>query len=236
MTNNKSYYWRNFKGEIGSGQEIKEVTEDDINTIQELKKVAYEKMNGMRLVKYKKVYQFPKYLIPCDGWDFQRFPITIQETHKGFDTLNNMIESFFKFDEKDIEIHIYLHKILAIRYRINECKGRLGIIGLTNYPEQMFYCTFETAISVPTSSLSMLKEYADIIKITAQDVGLRISDTTNIFTPIFYQAIRQNSNSLNALDLDSLKNFIEKIKVLQERLPFPLYFPPIATSSTSLDI
>lgn len=145
------------------------------------------------------------------------------------DNLNNMVESFFKIDEKDIEIHIYFYDILAIRYRINECKGRLNIFGLTNYPEQMFCCTFETAIGVPTSSLPMLKEYADNIKITAEDIGLRISDTTNIFTPTFFQAIRQNSNSLNALDFDSLKNFIEKIKVLQKRLPFPLYFPPIAT-------
>lgn len=85
MVNNKSYYWRKFNDKIGGGQEITEVTEDEKNRIRERKKAAYENIGKMR-VPYKKVGQFPKYLMPCEGWDFQRFTVTIQENQKCWTT------------------------------------------------------------------------------------------------------------------------------------------------------
>lgn len=225
MSNNKSYYWRKLKGEIGRGKVIREITEDEKKESRDLRRDFFEKIEMMKLVKYKKVYNFPENLIPLKGYDFQRFAVTVPENQVGLNILNEEVKTSFKINAEDIEIHMYtpFYEILAISYRIYEPKGFLSILGLTKNLKSVFCLTFDTAISVPQFPFTILKEYEGELKKIYADIGLEMSDKSNVFTPTFHQLLTQNSNSLNALEQKSLNNFIQKIKVLQEGLP-SLYF------------
>lgn len=225
MSNNKSYYSRKLNGKIGGGQEIIEVTDDEKDKIMDLKRTFFEKTKNMKLVKYKKVLNFPNNLIPLKDYNFQRFLVTILENQEGFDTFNEIVINSFKIRDENIEIHMYMsyYEILAVRYYIDSPKGVLSIFGLTENLKPIFCLTFDTAISIPQSSFSVLKEYGEHIKRIANDNGLKISDYSNVFTPTFFQLLVQSSNSLNSLEMKSLNNFIETIKVLQKELP-PSHF------------
>jgi len=228
MSNRESYYSRKVKGEIGGGKVIREITEEEKDEITKSNidlKLDFSKLTkNMKLVPHKKT-KLPEKLIPLEGYDFQMFVGTAPKNQEGLNILNEEVKTSFKINTEDIEIHLCppYKEILTIRYRIYEPKGFLSISGLTKNSKSVFCLTFDTAISVPQYSFMILKEYECELEKIYADIGLEISDKSSVFTPTFFQLLTQNSDSLNALDKNSLNNFIQKIKVLQERLPSLFY-------------
>lgn len=224
MSNN-DYYWRRRNGKIGGGTKITKVEEPKKGKIRNLSENFFNNIESMELKRYTVVGNFPTSLIPLKGYDFQRFVVTVPKNKVGFNILNKKVKTSFKINDEDIEIHMYMYtkEILAIRYHVNEPKGFFSIFGLTKNSKSVFCLTFDTAISIPQFPINILKEYGDELNKIYIEIGLKMSAKSNVFTPTFYQLLTQNSNSLNALEPNTLNNFIQKIKVLQERLP-SLYF------------
>jgi len=196
----------------------------------------WKKTENMDVVRLKKLGQFPEELIPITGnYSFSRFNMENDKTLKIIDKILEIGTG--KLSEKDINIYRYNHQIVAIRVKINELNGYLNIFGIEcisgyidnifpNVKHDIFSCvSFNTGLSIPMGY--DLKEIKSKILIVANKAGLDVSGKSNIFTPTLYiiKDVTKDAEVDNILTM--IPDFIQKIKVFEDMIPYPTFFVDI---------